>query len=877
MNDRPEAEPTLRASAAMSSFLLYRSMDSGPAGLTEAEAARRVTHTMPEYRHRTAAVRSLRRVGLALGSPFVALLAGLDIVFAVLGDAGAAITVAAMILLAVALRLWQQGRSSRAVAALRRSIPSTMTVRRRASDGDPAVEREVPVDDVVAGDIVVLRPGDALPVDVRIVTSLDLLVDQSTLSGESLPVGKSGEEEPSFSTRPVPASSRLCLAGTTVLAGSATAVVLATGAATYARSLVATARRLPRRSSFDRGVQSVGWTLIRFMLVMIPSVMVIRGLVDGSWAQAAVLAVAVAVGLTPEMLPVVVTSNLARGAMRMAGQKVIVNRLNAIADLGAMDVLCVDKTGTLTEDRIVYAHSLNTAGRLDGAPAWYAAIAERHRCDVDIRYGEAITALVTEAPPDQAGAGEHTKIAEIGFDYTRRRSTMVVADGAAHILICRGDPDRVLECCSRIRTDHGDIEMCHQDESWRLVLGDCHARGFQVQAIAIRRGPARFEKYGARDERDLVLLGFLCFLDPLRANVSDTIATLETHGVGVRILTGDAQAVAVDAAVRAGLDVASAVVGDDLEDLDEDQLLRRTNDTTVFAELTPDQKARVVTAFQRAGAVVGFVGDGLNDIAALRAADAGIAADTSTPAAKSAADFILLDRDLGVIADGVLEGRRTVANTLKYVRVTASSNFGNALSLVAASALVPIVPILPVQLLVQNLLYDLAQLALPWDHVDPDYLSRPRTWRSDGLVGFIVIFGLLSSVFDVFTFGALWFAFGGDRDHAVFQSGWFLEGLLSQLLVVLVLRTGGAPWGRRRPSLAVISATVAAAAAGCWLPFSPLAAELHMSPLSPACCSFIGATVLVYAAAAHVVKRVLARRQPRARAARSASPAHLPE
>ncbi|WP_033293480.1 magnesium-translocating P-type ATPase [Amycolatopsis jejuensis] len=812
---------------------VFRNLDSSPKGLTEAEAADR----MREHgENRVVIARRTARAWAAARSPFVALLTALGVVFAVVGDLRGAVTVGVMVALSIGLRYWQYARSERAIDAVRDQITTTVTVRRRAADGFPATAREVPTADLVPGDVVLLGPGDVIPADVRIVAARDFVVDQSALSGEALPVPKE------------PDTPALGFAGTSVVGGTATTVVVATGNATYFGALAAQSAEPRTESSFDTGVRRVGWTLVRFMLVMVPIVLVVNGTVTGDWAQAGMFAVAVAVGLTPEMLPVIVTTNLARGAAALSRRHVIVKRLNAIQDLAAMDVLCVDKTGTLTEDRIAYAHSVDYSGNPDGEAAEYAGLAVHFQTDRHDRLDEAIETLFSHQD-DLVTDALFTGVGEIGFDHTRRRASVVVRRGREYLLISKGDPDEILPRCSHARregivTDFDDAARIGATELVRAYA----EHGMRVLAVAAREVTAGFDE---RDENGMVLVGFVGFVDPVRDGVSTAVKALGAQGVALKILTGDNQHVATRVAESARIPVGEVVLGHRIETADDAELREIVKDTTVFAKLTPAHKARVVTALRENGHAVGFVGDGVNDVTALRTADVGIAPDTATDAAKDAADLVLLERDLGVLARGVTEGRRTLGNTLKYVNITAASNFGNVLTVLAASAFLPFLPILPIQLVVSNLLYDLAQLALAWDRVEDDYLSRPRRWDARGLTGFMLVFGPLSSLFDLATFAVLWHGFGAGSNPLLFQTGWFVEGLLSQLLVVLVLR------GRTiRAARPVVLAAAAAAVAGLLLPLSPLAGALKMQSLPPGYLLWLVVVLTGYALAAQLVKRV---------------------
>src|SRR6478736_3813021 len=735
----------LRELAEAPVFTVFQRLATSPRGLTEPEAADRLCRFGENEPFRAAEDGVAARVVGAVRSPFVALLAALAVVFVVVGDIRGAVTVAVMVALAVVLRIWQQTRSARASRALRELVASTVTVRRRAGHDQDPLDREVSLHDVVPGDIVVLHAGDVVPADLRIVSSTDLVVDQSGLSGESLPVAKTTvapeKRQHGHAREFVVDTPSLVFSGTAVVAGAATAVVIATGGHTYFGALARTAGGLRPESSFDRGVRTVGWTLVRFMLVMAPIVLAVNGIVSGNWAQAAMFAVAVAVGLTPEMLPVIVTTNLARGATRLARERVVVCRLNAIQDLGAMDVLCVDKTGTLTEDRIAYAHGVDVTGRADDGVTELAYLTVHFQDTSDDRLDEAIAELLAEQDMSILADAAFDKVDEIAFDHARRRATIVVRrQRGEHILICKGDPDQVIALCSQASLGSENVALRDdlRAEVDDLVLAH-RKRGMRVLAVAMKRLPSRVERYTESDERNLVLAGFVGFVDPIRESAAAAVDELADHGVAVKILTGDSKIVAQQVAANVNVDSEVVVLGSDIDRFTDRKLRAAAAHACVFAELAPSHKARIVAALRDSGHAVGFLGDGVNDAAALRIADAGIAADTASDVAKQAADLMLLDKDLAVIADGVVEGRRTLANTMKYVKITASSNFGNVLSVVAASVFLPFLPILPIQLMVQNLLYDTAQLSLPWDRVDADYLRVPRRWDSGDLVPFMLI------------------------------------------------------------------------------------------------------------------------------------------
>ncbi|HJP74509.1 MAG TPA: magnesium-translocating P-type ATPase [Pseudonocardiaceae bacterium] len=824
---------------------LFRRVDSDPAGLTEHEASQRLVRDGDNRVAPRTPGNWPELVRAAVASPFVALLLGLDLIFWLLGDVRGGLTVSVMVAISIGLRAWQEHRSRHAVDALRGLVTTTATVRRRAEEGAPPTVREVPVADLVIGDLVLLATGDRVPADLRLLRANHLRVDQSVLSGETLPVAKTSPD----GTRAASAldAGALCFAGSTVVAGSATAVVIGTGRATWfgAVASAGTARHAP--SSFDLGVRSVTSVLIRFMLVLVPIVLAVKGFTTGNWVQAALFAVSVAVGLTPEMLPAVVTTNLAKGARFMARRKVIVKRLGAIQDLGAMTVLCTDKTGTLTQDRIEFAGSLDIWGEPHDDILAYANLASAFSTVPDGQFDAAI-----DASPDT----EFEFVDELPFDSDRRAATVILARDDEHVMITRGDPDVVLARCSHVRADARIRPFTPDLIAQAKDVARAHAEhGLRLLAIAASALPPRRSRYTEDDERDLVFVGFVSFSDPAKESARTAIEDLRAHGVAVKIVTGDNPLVAARVCAQVGIEPGEIALGSRVDRCDDDALRGLAARTTVFAKVTPTQKARIVRALRANDEVVGFLADGANDTIALRQADVGISVDAAVDIARDAADIILLEKDLTVLGHGVIEGRRTLANTMKYVKASASSNFGNALSIVLASAFLPFLPMLPIQLLVQNLTYDLAQLALPWDRVDAAYLRRPRRWVGGDLAAFMVLLGPISSVFDLATWGVLWYVYGANSPahQALFQAGWFAEGLASQILVVLIIRTrrlrGGA-----RPSRPVLITFAVAVLFGLSVAVTPAAGLLHLHPLPLSYLPWLAAIVTAYCACVRWVK-----------------------
>ncbi|MGK5731052.1 magnesium-translocating P-type ATPase [Streptomyces sp. URMC 124] len=785
--------------------------------------------------------------------------------------------IGAMVLVSGLLRFWQEHRSAGAAAALRALVTTTTAVRRRDGHGAAPATVEIPMDRVVVGDVVRLAAGDLVPADLRLLTAKDLMVSQAALSGESLPVAKADTRAHDYgqstTADPVEADN-LCLMGTSVTSGTATGVVVATGADTYFGSMAGSLVGERPETGFDAGVKKVSFLLIRFMLVMVPLVFALNGLTKGDWDEAFMFAVAVAVGLTPEMLPMVVTTNLARGAVALSQRKVVVKRLNAIQNLGAMDVLCTDKTGTLTEDRIVLDRYLDAHGREDAEVLECAYLNSHFQTGLRNLMDQAVIDRVLEAEEVVVDA-RFTMVDEIPFDFARRRMSVVLRhkglqgpEGAAeHVLITKGAVEEVLALCTHMNDAGRRVEL---DAALRRrvtrTAEDNNRQGLRVLAVATRTLPAERETYGVADEDGLTLAGFLAFLDPPKADAAAALRALADQGVAVKVVTGDNELVAArvcaDVGIDVGIDEGAVVTGAVIDTLDEPGLRALVRATTVFAKTNPVQKARIVRALQAEGHTVGFLGDGINDAAALRDADVGISVDTAVDIAKESADIILLEKDLMVLEQGVEQGRTTFGNTIKYIKMTASSNFGNVFSVLVASAFIPFQPMLAIHLLVQNLAYDVSQLATPWDRMDPEYLRTPRTWDARGIARFMLFIGPISSVFDITTFLVLWNVFGADSEagRTLFQSGWFVEGLLSQTLIVHMIRTRKVPFIGSRASAPVMVMTAVVMAFGLLLPFSPLAPALSMEPLPLGYFPWLIAILLAYCALTQVVKSWYVRR-----------------
>ncbi|MGW2017137.1 magnesium-translocating P-type ATPase [Streptomyces sp. NPDC001927] len=786
------------------------------------------------------------------------------------------IILSTMVAISGLLRFWQEYRSGRAADALKALVTTTTAVQRRAGRGAEPTTVEIPIDQVVPGDVVRLAAGDLVPADLRLLTAKDLMVSQASLSGESLPVAKADTGTAPDAGRRTgfdPAEAdNLCLMGTSVTSGTATGVVVATGSDTYFGSMAGSLVGSRPQTTFDIGVRKVSFLLIRFMLVMVPVVFAINGVTKGDWHEAFLFAIAVAVGLTPEMLPMVVSTNLARGAVAMAKKKVVVKQLNAIQNLGAMDVLCTDKTGTLTEDRIVLARHLDAHGAENADVLEYGYLNAHFQTGLRNLLDQAVIDRVHEAE-EVVVDSRFTLVDEIPFDFARRRMSVVLRRNAltpdeaaappGHVLITKGAVEEVVGLCTHLRD--GDRTVALTDRLRRRVTAtaqDHNRQGLRVLAVATRTMDARRETYGVADEAELTLVGFLAFLDPPKADAADALRGLADNGITVKVVTGDNELVAARVCAEVGLDAGRVVTGADLDALDDAALRELAARTTVFAKVNPVQKARVVRALQAEGHTVGFLGDGINDAAALRDADVGISVDTAVDIAKESADIILLEKDLTVLEQGVIQGRTTFGNTIKYIKMTASSNFGNVFSVLVASAFIPFQPMLAIMLLVQNLVYDISQLATPWDRMDEEYLRKPRTWDAKGIGRFMLTIGPISSIFDIAMFLIMWHVFAANTvaEQSLFQSGWFIEGLLSQTLVVHMIRTRKIPFIQSRASWPVLAMTVLGVATGLFLPFSPLAGSLGFVALPLGYFPWLVGVLLAYCALTQLVKTWYVRR-----------------
>ncbi|MBI6635468.1 magnesium-translocating P-type ATPase [Pseudomonas paralactis] len=849
----PSLAHTLVASANGSAVQLLGVLGSHAEGLSTQEAdALRVQYGLNEVEHEQPLPWWVH-LWHCYKNPFNLLLTLLAVISWLTEDMKAATVIFAMVVLSTLLRFWQEAKSNKAADALKAMVSNTSTVLRR----DAAKRIELPIKQLVPGDLIVLSAGDMIPADCRVLSAKDLFVSQAAMTGESMPVEKFAHQQDAHTRNPLELENILFM-GTNVVSGAATAVILATGNSTYFGALAQRVTATDRATtSFQHGVNKVSWLLIRFMFVMAPLVLFINGFTKGDWTEALLFALSIAVGLTPEMLPMIVTSTLAKGAVFLSRKKVIVKRLDAIQNFGAMDVLCTDKTGTLTQDRIFLARHVDVWGQESEDVLEMAYLNSYYQTGLKNLLDVAVLEHVEIHRELKVGTAFH-KVDEIPFDFNRRRMSVVVAErDQPHLLICKGAVEEILSVCTSVR--HGDVNEALSEELLariRQVTAAFNEEGLRVVAVAAQPMPAGRDTYSLADENNLTLIGYVAFLDPPKESTAPALKALKAHGVAVKVLTGDNELVTAKICREVGLAQQGLLMGNDIEAMTDVELAQAVETTNVFAKLTPSHKERIVRLLKANGHVVGFMGDGINDAPALRTADIGISVDSAVDIAKEAADIILLEKSLMILEEGVLEGRRTFANMLKYIKMTASSNFGNVFSVLVASAFIPFLPMLPMHLLVQNLLYDISQIAIPFDNVDDEMLAMPQRWQPGEVGRFMLFFGPISSIFDITTFALMWYVFDANTpDHqTLFQSGWFVVGLLTQTLIVHMIRTPKIPFLQSRAALPLMLMTGVIMAVGIFLPMGPLAHYFKLQALPSLYFVFLPVILLAYMALTQAVK-----------------------
>lgn len=799
-------------------------------------------------------------------NPFIGVLTALAIMSLVLDVLLAApedqewisvIVISTMVFLSAILRFSQEWKSTKASESLSKMVKNkAFAIRRDISENE-----EIDIEELVPGDLVHLAAGDMIPADVRIIESKDFFVSQSSLTGESEAI----EKQPvvvgkKYRSGSVVELDNICYMGSNVISGSAKAIVFETGKNTYLGTIAKSIVGVRAQTAFDKGISNVSFLLIRFMLIMVPFVFLVNGLTKGDWFEAFVFALSVAVGLTPEMLPMIVTANLSRGAIKMAKKKTIVKNMNAIQNFGAMNILCTDKTGTLTRDQIVLEKYINSDGSEDKDKRIlrHAYFNSFFQTGLKNLMDKAILSHVKELQLEHL-KDKYAKVDEIPFDFTRRRMSVVVEDNQGkRQIITKGAVEEMLAICTHTEFNGIVHEMTEQLRHKASVVSEqMNREGMRVLAVAQKSWVEKDHNFGVSDESEMVLIGYLAFLDPPKPSAANAIKQLHEHGVEVKVLSGDNEAVVKTVCRQVGINTTHTLNGIEIEKMADNELKEKITTVTVFSKLTPMQKTRIITLLQEQGNTVGFLGDGINDASALRQSDVGISVDTAVDIAKESADIILLEKDLMVLEDGVIEGRKTFGNIMKYIKMTASSNFGNMFSVLAASAFLPFLPMLPIHLLVQNLLYDVSQTTIPFDRVDKEYLLKPRKWDASDLSRFMVFIGPISSIFDIVTYLVMWYVFKctSPEHQSLFQSGWFIEGLLSQTLIVHMIRTRKIPFFQSTASWPVIGLTFTIMAIGILIPFTSLGTAIGLMPLPLSYFPWLVGILLCYCVLTQLIKQ----------------------
>jgi len=868
----------LRHYSTLESEALLNTLSSHEEGLTEVKAQEQQLKVGLNEVAQEKPLTWWQHLWYCYRNPFNVLLSLLAVVAFLTDDLTGSVIISIMVLLSTFLRYWQESKSNKAAESLKAMVTNTaMVLRREINYSDLSllqqrygakvkqlkeIQFEIPIQYLVPGDIILLSAGDMIPADCRILSAKDLFVSQAAMTGESMPVEKYALQHSMDVNSPLELDN-LVFMGTNVVSGTAKAVVLNTGIQTYfgalAHRVTATDRSV---TSFQLGVNKISWLLIRFMLIMAPIVLFINGFTKGDWGEAVLFALSVAVGLTPEMLPMIVTSTLAKGAVFLSRKKVIVKRLDAIQNFGAMDVLCTDKTGTLTQDKIFLSHHVDVLGKKSHTVLMLAFLNSYYQTGLKNLLDVAVLEAV-----DQDMKFEKLrfkKLDEVPFDFERRRMSVIVRTPQSQIrMVTKGAVEEMIKVCTHIEIKGEIKELTAQlRKEIEEITQHYNREGLRVVAVAYRDFDGICENFSVKDESDLILAGYITFLDPPKESARPAIQQLHAHGVSVKVLTGDNEFVTQKICQEIGIPHEKVLLGGMVETLSDEDLKLVVEEYTIFAKLSPIHKERIVEQLKANGHVVGFLGDGINDAAAIRAADIGISVDSAVDIAKESADLILLEKSLMVLENGVIEGRRTFANMLKYIKMTASSNFGNVFSVLVASAFIPFLPMLPIHLLVQNLLYDVSQIAIPFDHVDEEQLEKPQRWQPSEVGRFMVVFGPISSIFDILTFGMMWFVFDANTpaQQSLFQSGWFVVGLLTQTLIVHMIRTKKIPFIQSCAATPLVVMTIIISAIGIFLPMGPLAHYFKLEALPLTYFLYLPCILLAYMCVTQWIKGIYIRR-----------------
>jgi P-type Mg2+ transporter len=822
-------------------------------GLTSEEAERRLEEYGSNELAHSKTLGFWADIFMRCKSPLVIQLLIIALVSGFIGEVKSMIIVGAMVLLSVGLSYILDRRSSKAVESLGKRVQSRVILLREGN------ETESPMSEVVPGDIVLLHAGSIVPADLRLISTKDFFVSQSVLTGESLPIEKKSEET-TLESNLVFELQNACFQGTNVLSGSARGLVVNTGTRTYFGSISEKLTEKRIETSFDKGAKSFTWLMIRFMVIMVFAVFMIVGITKGNWIEALLFGLSIAVGLTPEMLPMIVTVNLAKGALTMSKKKVIVKNLSSIQNFGAIDILCTDKTGTLTQDKVILEKHVDITGNESVDVLQYAYLNSFYQTGLRNLIDRAVLSHI-----ELNVEGSCSLVDELPFDFQRRRMSVIVKYEGDHVLICKGAVEEIYSVCTHYQVEdeiYPLIDIIHDDLYEEVET--LNNNGYRVLALAYKEFPSTKQSFNVIDEKELILLGYIAFFDPPKDSAAEAIKLMMKTGVQVKILTGDNSLVTQKVCKDVGLQVDRVITGEELGKLAPDEFIKFVKKYNVFAKLAPLQKEKVISTLRQAGHVVGYMGDGINDSPSLRAADVGISVDSAVDVAKEAADIVLLEKSLLVLEDGIIEGRKVFANIVKYIRMGASSNFGNMFSVLGASYLFPFLPMRPVQILLNNLLYDFSQTGIPTDNVDKEIIAKPLKWNIDNIKKFMVFIGPISSIFDYATFALMWFFFGCyqfinpgpqvEYFERLFQTGWFVESLLTQTLIVHIIRTRKIPFIGSRASLPMTLTTLLIMLIGAWLPYSSFATVLGLVPLPAIYWLWILGFLLAYSLLTHFVK-----------------------
>ncbi|MGV8026599.1 MAG: magnesium-translocating P-type ATPase [Anaerolineaceae bacterium] len=840
--------PALVESAYLNPEQVLTKLNSSMDGLTEDEVLKRQESFGLNVVTKEKAISCPKRIFNEIKNPLVLLLMALALISYLTGDLRATIVILVMVILGISLRYIQEVKADNAAEKLKAMVNITTSVLRHG------VKEEIPLNLVVPGDLIHLSAGDMIPADLRILSERDLFINQSALTGESLPIEKKPQPASKESVNPLEFTN-ICFMGSNVVSGTAVAVVICTGKATYFGAIAGNIAGPRIETSFDKGINQFTVLMLSFIAIMVPLVFLINGLTKHNWLEAFLFATAVAVGLTPEMLPMIVTVNLSKGALVLSKKKVIVKRLNSIQNLGAMDVLCTDKTGTITEGKVVLEKHINPRGDDSEKVLEYAYLNSyfqtglKNLMDIGILNHK-------ELEKEIVVSGLFKKIDEIPFDFQRRRMSVVVEDAQnQHWLICKGAVEEIMSLCINVELDGQILPILEEHDLHRRERVDSlNSQGFRVIAVAYKKMPAEEPAYTIEDEDAMTLLGFLAFLDPPKESAKEALKELAHYHVSVKILTGDNDIVTTSICKMVGLDAEKVLLGSDIEKMDDEHLRALVDFTTIFAKLSPVHKDRIIHALQKNGHVVGYMGDGINDALALKSSDVSISVDAGVDIAKESADIILMETSLLVLKDGVIEGRRIFGNITKYIKMAASSNFGNMFSIVGASAFLPFVPMLPIQILTNNLLYDFSQTTIPTDEVDEEWMQKPRQWTMSEIRKFILFIGPISSIFDYLTFFLMLKVFNSWNNPALFHTGWFIESIFTQTLIIHVIRTNKIPFIQSRASWQLILTSLLIISAAVILIYSPIASTLGFTALPSSYWLYLGGMLIAYIVLTQVVK-----------------------